>query len=133
MNRIFIIAFCVSCLWTQQSQAQTLRSVDDLRDVTRQAMGHVLTGDFGAVFDTMAPHWPLPENELAMLSVQTLTQRNMLGQRFGKTVGVDLASEQLVGDTIMRITYIEKFEVHLIRWVFTFYKPGDEWLVNGIV
>jgi len=52
-------------------------------------MGHVLTGDFGAVFDTMAPHWPLSENELAMLSMQTLTQHNLLGQRFGNTMGVD--------------------------------------------
>ena len=32
----------------------------------------------------------------------------------------------------MRVTYIEKLEVHLIRCVVTFYRPGDEWLVNAI-
>jgi len=133
MKRIFVIAFCVACLWVQQGQAQPLKSIDDLRDVTSKAMGYVVIGDFAAVFDTMAPYWPLPESELDMLSMQTLSQRNMLGQRFGDTVGIDMASEKMVGDSIMRITYIEKLDVHLIRWVFTFYKPVDEWLVNAIV
>jgi hypothetical protein len=133
MKRIFVIAFCVACLWTQQGQAQALRSVDDLRNITHQAMGYVITGEFGAVFDTMAPHWPFSVSELDMLSMQTMTQRSTLGQRFGATMGIDLASEQIVGDSIMRITYIEKLEFHLIRWVFTFYKPDDVWLVNAIV
>ena len=68
-----------------------------------------------------------------MLSMQTITQRSTLGQRFGLTMGIHLASEQIVGDSMMRITYIEKLEFHLIRWVFTFYKPDDEWMVNAIV
>ena len=67
-------------------------------------MGHVLTGDFGGVFETMAPHWPFAVSELDMLSLQTLTQRNAVASRFGTTMGIDLASEQLVGDSIMRIT-----------------------------
>lgn len=69
MKRILIVAICVACLWAQRSQAQSLQSVDDVRDITHQAMGHVLTGDFGGVFETMAPHWPFAVSELDMLSL----------------------------------------------------------------
>ncbi|MFP6741737.1 MAG: hypothetical protein VCD33_08945 [Alphaproteobacteria bacterium] len=133
MKRFLIVAFCVACLWAQPGQAQALRSIDDLRDITRQAMTQVEIGNFAEVFATMAPHWPFSVSELDMLSMQTMTQRSTLGQRFGLTMGIDLASEQIVGDSIMRITYIEKLEYRLIRWVFTFYKADDEWMVNAIV
>ena len=133
MKRIFVVAICVVGFWAHSGQAQSLRSVDDLRDITHRAMANVMTGEFDKVFATMAPHWPFSASELDMLSLQTLTQRNTVGERFGATMGIDLASEQLVGDSIMRITYVEKLEFHVIRWVFTFYKPGDAWLVNAIV
>jgi hypothetical protein len=78
-------------------------------------MTHVEIGNFAEVFATMAPHWPFSRSELDMLSMQTMTQRSTLGQRFGLIMGIDLASEQVVGDSIMRITYIEKLEYHIIR------------------
>ena len=132
MKRIFTVAFCVACLWALPATAQTLDTLDDVREITRQAMENVIAGDYGEVFAVMAPYWPLPENELAMLSMQTLTQRNLVGQRFGDTLGIALAGETMAGDSIFRRTYIEKLEVLIIRWVFTFYKPEDEWLVNAI-
>lgn len=32
----------------------------------------------------------------------------------------------------MKTTYIGKFERHIVRWVFTFYRPKDQWMVNAI-
>ena len=52
---------------------------------------------------------------------------------FGETVGINLVKEQLVADSLVRITYIERFERHLIRWNFTFYRPKSQWVVNAIV
>ena len=57
--------------------------------------------------------------------VRALTQRAM--ERV-----VARVDERLVADSILRIAYIETFERHIIRWVFTFYRPEDRWVVNGV-
>ena len=71
---------------------------------------------------------PLPEFET--MKNQIAMQAPMLDQRFGKTLAVELAEIEEVGDSLMLVMYIQKFEKHLLRWKFYFYKPKDGWLLN---
>ena len=95
-------------------------------------MFHVPTGNVDDVFTVLLPYWPLPESEISVLRMQTVQQRGMVSERFGQTLDIRLVDEKLVADSILRITYMEKFERHIIRWVFTYYKPRDQWIVNSI-
>ena len=133
MKRYLAIALCMASLWASNAEAKTLDNLDEVRALTQRSMDHVLAGRVDELFTVMLPYWPLPENEFSMLRMQTMTQRNVVGERFGATVGIALVYEQIIADSIVRITYIEKFERHIIRWVFTFYKPKDQWLVNSLV
>ena len=115
------------------AKADTLAGIDDARTLAQRAMERVVAGEVGELFDLLSPYWPMSQGELTVLRAQTVEQRKMIGQRFGATVGLVRADERLVADTVLRITYIEKFERHIVRWVFTFYNPGDGWIVNAIL
>ena len=131
--RRLVIAILFACLWAPSALGQTLDSLDDVRALTQRSMDHVLAGKVDDVFIELLPHRPLPENELSMLRMQTLTQRNLVGERFGDSIGIVRVNERIIADSTVRITFIEKFERHVVRWVFTYYKPEDQWLVNSIV
>ena len=131
--RRLVIAILFACLWAPSALGQTLDSLDDVRALTQRSMDHVLAGTVDDVFIELLPHWPLPKNELSMLRMQTLTRRNLVGERFGDSIGIVRVNERIIADSIVRITFIEKFERHVVRWVFAYYKPEDQWLVNFIV
>ena len=130
--RILSLALCMAWVWVQPAHAQTIASTDEVRALTQRAMERVVAGNVDELFDMLSPYWPIPENEITGLRLQTLKQRNLVRQRFGANDGIARVDERLVADSILRITYIEKFERHIIRWVFTFYKPEDRWVVNGV-
>lgn len=51
-------------------------------------------------------------------------------QRFGKTLSIEAAAIEEVGESLMLVMYLQKFERHVLRWKFYFYKPRQEWVLN---
>ena len=133
MKRLFLVLVVMLTLTGTARATNTLESVDAVRALVQNAMDHVLKGDTFILFNQMTPYWPLPEGEISDLIVKTFEQRKVVLERFGKTVGIVPIDERMVAETIFRITYVEKFERHIIRWVFTFYRPGDGWMVNSVL
>lgn len=81
-------------------------------------------------FRVIEPFWPFPGTEFSMVQVQSVKQMGLVKPRFGKCVGYEFVKEQSVNDTVLRFVYIQKFERHILRWRFVFYKPEKEWLLN---
>ena len=54
----------------------------------------------------------------------------MISQRFGKTISVEVAAVEEVGESLMLVLYLQKFDNHVLRWKFYFYKPRNEWVLN---
>jgi hypothetical protein len=80
----------------------------------------------------LKPYWVFPEDELDNLAAQTATQRANIEGRFGRSLGYELVRREAVGDFLLRLTHVEKTERHALRWLFTFYKPADAWIVSGL-
>lgn len=83
-------------------------------------------------FSSFKPYWPLPPVEIDGLINQTNIQWPMVKQRFGKSVGIELVKEYKIGTSFIRYVYLHKFENHAIKWVFTFFKPKNVWVVNAV-
>ncbi|MFH1753306.1 MAG: hypothetical protein ABH875_03895 [Candidatus Omnitrophota bacterium] len=108
-----------------------LESQERARKLCEECMIKIYAGNIQGAFDLIQPIFPVPESEFLSLRMQTMQQLGMVGQRFGKAVGYEFIKSQEVKDTFLKYIYIEKFENHAIRWVFTFYKPKDHWLLNN--
>ena len=132
--RLLFTGFCslLLALGTAQQSPSTLRTEEDARALTEAAMQQVVAGEYQAAFEILRPHWPLPMGEFDTLLQTTMTQRSTIAPRFGSSLGYELVRSETVGDSLLRFTYIEKTERHVLRWLFRFYKPEDVWIINSL-
>jgi hypothetical protein len=112
--------------------AAPLTTPADTRALADAFMKLVAAGKVDDAFELVRPQWPIPQNEINTVKDKTGQQRKMVETRFGDILGSAFIREEKVSDFIVRYTYVEKRDVHLIRWLITFYRPLDTWKVNAI-
>ena len=112
--------------------AAPLATPADTRALGDAFMKLVAAGKIDDAFELMRPYWPIPQNEVNAVRVKTGQQRAMVATRFGDILGSAFVREEKVSDFIVRYTYVEKRDVHVIRWLITFYRPVDTWKVNAV-
>jgi hypothetical protein len=49
---------------------------------------------------------------------------------FGSYIGYELISEEKISPSLVRVSVIEKRELHPLTWEFYFYKPKDRWIIS---
>lgn len=49
---------------------------------------------------------------------------------FGNATGVELIAEDVLGKSMLRITYLIKYEVTGVAWFLYFYRVGDKWVLS---
>lgn len=108
-----------------------LTTTADARKLADKAVALFQQEKFAQGYAALKPYWPLAEVEIDSLANQTTTQWPVVKQRFGASIGHEFISEKSVGKSFIQYIYIQKFERHAVRWLFTFYKPKDQWIVNA--
>jgi len=122
---VLLISFC------DVSRADVFKSEEQLQSFAEAAMAKVGKGDFDGAFGSMKPFMVLPQAELDSLVVNTRVQRGMVGARFGKVVGYECLGAKKVGQSLIKVTCIEKTENHALPWLFYFYKAPRGWVLNS--
>lgn len=114
------------------AKADTLPNKDGAKKLAESVMKKVEVGKSAEALDLLKPYLIIPVAEFDVMKNQLTMQAPMVEQRFGKTISVELADIEEVGDSLMLVMYIQKFEKHLMRWKFYFYKPKDSWVLNTL-
>ena len=113
--------------------ADTLKSEAELRTFANSVMAEVGSGDLDAAFALMKRYSVIPPTEFDVVTLNTKAQRDQLGGRFGAAVGYEFISESKVGQSLVRLTYIEKTERHALPWMFFFYRSPEGWVLNSFI
>ncbi|NJK95125.1 MAG: hypothetical protein HC905_09610 [Bacteroidales bacterium] len=122
----------LAILFVQLLNAQKfLTSKEDLTKHSEKVVLYLKDSKFEKAFGELQEYWPLPENELIQLESQTIKQFNMVSDRFGKIIGTDFIKEKTIKDYVVRNIYVIRFEKHMIRILFTYYKNDNGWILNG--
>jgi len=104
----------------------------EVKTLTDQVMARIVKDDIKGAFGLLKPYWAgLPEAEMEVAMNKLLDQRRLVAPRFGKTVGSVFVDQKTVADSVSYLLYIEKFEKHIIRWHFYFYRPKGTWHLNS--
>ena len=122
----FILALCFSNI----SSADTLKDKAAAKDLTLSIMKLVSKGEVENGLKLAKPYLIIPEHEFEGVLNSLRMQAPAIEQRFGKSIGMEFSQIQEVGDSLMLVMYIQKFEKHMMRWKFYFYKPSDGWVLN---
>lgn len=111
--------------------AQLPKSETELRALGDRIMAGLVKGGVKAAFAEMKPHVVIPESEFESVMLQSQAQRDQFGARYGKTTGYEFIGQRKVGDSLVRLVYIEKTDKHAMPWTFYFYKGPAGWLMNS--
>jgi hypothetical protein len=52
---------------------------------------------------------------------------------YGKALGFELQNERVFGESLVRLTYIQRLEKHPLIWRFWFYRPVDKWYLDSVI
>ncbi len=135
MKRLCLVVFMmIACFaWAGEVHAKVFPTKEAVRVKVEEFMKLVGVDEVDEAFQILKPYWIFPENEWTQLQIETSQDMAMIEPRFGQTLGYDFIREEIVKDTVLRLTYIQKRERHLIRWIFVFYKPYDRWILNALL
>lgn len=112
------------------TQADELRDKDAAKQLAASVMVRVAKGQTEQGLMLIKPYTLIPDHQFDGMMDSYRMQAPVIEQKFGKTIGVELALVEEVGESLMLVAYIQKFEKHLMRWKFYFYKPYDVWTLN---
>lgn len=113
------------------AHADTLKSESELRSFAESVMKQVGANDLAAAFKQMQPYVVISESEFQTAVLSSKSQREQYGARYGSAVGYEYIEQKKVGDSLLRITFIEKTEKHALPWTFYFYKSSKGWVLNS--
>lgn len=111
--------------------AEELKSERDLKPLATKAMEKAAKGDFVGALDVIKPYVAIPEAEFQTVASKSKARRDQIASRVGAPIGYEFIGQKKVGDSLIRLTYIEKTEKHALPWVFFFYKTKSGWIVNN--
>lgn len=117
-------------LFSSNTSADTLPSKAKANELAKSVMTEIGKGNMEAGVTLTKPYLVVPEHEFLALIDQMKMQQPMISQRFGKTISVEVAAVEEVGESLMLVLYLQKFDNHVLRWKFYFYKPRNEWVLN---
>ncbi len=127
MKYVLSFLFALSCTVTH---ADMLKDKEAAKNLALSIMQHIGRGDVESGLKLAKPYLIIPEHEFEGVLNSLKMQAPVINQRFGKTVGMEFSRIQEVGESLMLVMYIQKFEKHMMRWKFYFYKPKDRWVLN---
>lgn len=113
------------------AQNKYFKDLDNVKIFSKEVTQLFKDNKINKAFSKMKVYWPLPENELENMETKTIQSMNLVAERFGKTEDIVKISEQNIKETAFRETYFIKFEYTAIRFIFTYYKNKNGWILNG--
>lgn len=125
------------CLFLLSGQAAAdveenpkLTTKESTRALADKFMSSLQANDIRESFEIIRSYMPIPDLEFENMMVKTEENLVYIGPSLGKLIGYELLEENTIKDFMIRYTYVQKYEQHLLRWFFIFYKAQDEWLIN---
>lgn len=124
------LGLCLAALLlilTSAASAQGLKAENELKALTESIMKAVVKGDLKGAFEKMKPYVPIPDAEFESAALQSRAQRDQFADRFGRPNSYEYIDTKKVGQSLIRIRYIEKTSKTGLPWVFIFYRDDNEW------
>ena len=127
--RALLVAMCLVASFYARA-AEGLPGPKEARAFADQVMAKVAIGQLDAAIAEMKRYTIVPEAEIDASLGQFKLQLPVIAQRFGSTIGSEFVREDKVGESLLRITYLQRFDRHAMKWFFYFYRGSNGWVLN---
>jgi len=133
MNRFLFVAVLLT--FANFLFGQVEKGVDGFKEAKDKAqiiVDHLKNDEVNVAFEKIGEILILPEDEIDNLETQTIKNLNLIEKNYGSVIGSKLVKEELVEDVLFRLTYVVKYEIYGVRYIFTYYNglKGKWYLVS---
>ena len=133
IRNVMVLIFWVACVAGSPAYSETLKDVRATETLSKTVADLIAVGRIDDAYGHLRTYWPIPKHEIDTLIYTVKWQRPAIAARFGKSLSMERAGTQVLGDSFVRYVFLEKYERHAIAWAFTFYRPRDSWVVNSAI
>ncbi|RMW99637.1 hypothetical protein EBQ26_04660 [Allofranklinella schreckenbergeri] len=116
----------------QQQPDPALASLNATRTLCDAALEAMAASRVEHAFAALAPHWPLPPQEITRLAKETAAQFKQLNKTYGATLGYEWVHTHSAGASLVQHAYLLKLERHALRVSCIFYKPREQWQIHTV-
>ena len=114
------------------AELKTLRSLKETKTLADSSMSDFAKGIIKEGFDRLRPYWNIPDSRVDLAAEKAEANIALFETTYGKTIGYEFIKREKIKDFFVRYSYAHKFEHHVMRWVFTFYKPKEGWEFSSV-
>ncbi len=91
-----------------------------------------LPSDSNKAIDNLYASNPAMQQKAQALTLMK-AQMPQVSALFGSYLGYELISKEKISTSLVRISVVEKRNLHPLTWEFYFYKPKEKWIVSQAV
>jgi hypothetical protein len=105
---------------------------DAAHKIADEIVDKLRTDDATAAIDVLKRELPMSPAEKDQVDPFFTRLRESIVAKYGKPIGdVEYIGSETAGKSLLRFTYVEKFERQVYVWRFTFYKASKEWKLHS--
>lgn len=126
---LFAAMLCAAAAF--HARADTLKTEAEARQLADKVMAAAGKGQTDDAYAIMTPYSLTDVNTLDRARVNARTSRMQLEQYIGGSAGYEFISSEKVGESLLKLIYIEKAEKQAIPWQFIFYRTASGWALSA--
>ena len=130
MIKKYLILASVFIAFTAPAHAETVSGENGAKELTDQIMSKIVSGDIEASLNLARPYWDFPPKQIDDMYDKTRASRKKHKGLYGETFGFEFIDSKIVGESLIRLRYIEKAANTPLLWTFHFYNTKEGWKLN---
>lgn len=132
MNKsiFYILLLFITCQ-VSFAQIKKLDKIENTKANAESAMKAFFENQIEKGFEIIDPYFPISATEKLGLKDQTVEQLPTIEESFGKKIDYKLIKEIKISDVLVKYIFVVRFELHMMKFQYTYYNSGKGWILNS--
>lgn len=125
-----IVFVAASLLWSFNATAGDLKTPEQARDFANDIIVAIGKGNLDEAWMKMKTNTTIPPGRIDSFATSYANAVQQTLKYYGPSIGMELIFAETSGESLLRLTYIVKYEVTAVSWFMTFYKGREDWVLT---
>lgn len=112
------------------AQAAPIATPEAARDFANDVILDIGQSRLNDAWLKMKANTSIPPGRIDAFANSYATAVQQTLKYYGPSIGMELVSAEISGESVLRLTYLIKYEVTGVSWFMTFYKGREHWVLT---
>ena len=130
VRRGLFVAALFTALFALNARAVELKTPEEARDYANQIVVDIGQNRLNEAWAKMKSNSTIPPGRIDAFADNYTKAVQQTLKYYGPSIGMELLAAEISGESLLRLTYLVKYEVTGVSWFLTFYKGRDKWVLT---